>query len=80
MDGITGITVPPFDAHALARALTTLLNDRDTRMKMGEAGKARIRTEFSEERMVMRTMRVYDEVLSVKAMRSASQPNQWYRA
>ena len=66
-DGITGITVPPSDTHALAHALTTLLTDREKRLRMGEAGKVRVRREFSEARMSMRTMRVYDEILSVNA-------------
>jgi rhamnosyl/mannosyltransferase len=67
LDGITGITVPPADTHALAHALTTLLTDREKRLRMGEAGKVRAREEFSEARMSMTTMRVYDEILSVSA-------------
>lgn len=70
LDGITGITVPPGDVHALAHALTTLLTDGEKRMRMGEAGKARVRGEFSEARMSMRTMRVYDEILSPNGLRS----------
>jgi rhamnosyl/mannosyltransferase len=80
LDGITGMTVPPTDACSLARALTTLLTDKEMRLKMGEAGKARVRREFSEERMSMRTMRMYDEVLSVKPVCSASQAIRWFRA
>jgi glycosyltransferase involved in cell wall biosynthesis len=72
LDGITGMTVPPADACSLAHALTTLLTDRETRLKMGEAGRARVRSEFSVERMSMRTMRIYDEILSGKAVRGAS--------
>lgn len=80
LDGITGITVPPADACSLARALTTLLTDREMRLKLGEAGKARVSREFSEQRMFMRTMRIYDEVLGAKAVCSASQPVRWYQA
>jgi rhamnosyl/mannosyltransferase len=74
LDGITGMTVPPADARSLARALTTLLADRETRLKMGEAGRARVRKEFSGEQMSMRTMRVYDEVLRAKSTCGVSQP------
>ena len=80
LDGITGMTVPPADACALAHALTTLLTDREARLKMGEAGKARVRREFSEERMSLRTTRIYDEILGERAVRCATQPIQWDRA
>ena len=80
LDGVTGITVPPSDVRALARALTTLLSNKEMRIKMGEAGKARVRTEFSEERMLKKTMRIYDDVLSEKTAHSESQPIRSYRA
>jgi glycosyltransferase involved in cell wall biosynthesis len=80
LDGITGITVPPGDAHALAHALTALLTDREKRLRMGEAGKARVRGEFSEARMSTRTMRVYEEILSVNAVQGACQPVRWHQA
>jgi glycosyltransferase involved in cell wall biosynthesis len=79
LDGVTGMTVPPADAHALAHALTTLLTDGEARLRMGEAGKARVRSEFSEEKMSARTMRIYEEILSEKTVHSASQPIRWYR-
>jgi rhamnosyl/mannosyltransferase len=63
LDGITGITVPPADPCSLAQALTSLLTDRELRLKMGEAGKARVRREFSMKQMSMRTMRIYEEIL-----------------
>ncbi len=80
LDGITGITVPPGDVHALAHAMTTLLTDGEERLRMGEAGKARVRREFSEARMSMTTMRVYDEILSVNANWGASRPARWHQA
>jgi len=69
LDGITGITVPPADPGSLAQALTALLTDRELRLKMGEAGKARVRKEFSMDQMSMRTMRIYEEILGVSLVR-----------
>jgi len=45
LDGTTGITVPPGDSCALARALTTLLTNEELRQRMGAAGRARVRPE-----------------------------------
>jgi len=80
LDGTTGITVPPGDSCALARALTTLLTNEELRQRMGAAGRARVRSEFSEEQMLIRTMRIYDEIVSAKAICRASQPIWQYRA
>jgi glycosyltransferase involved in cell wall biosynthesis len=63
IDGVTGITVPPKDAHALARALNRLLADAALRKTMGEAGGVRAHREFSPELMIERTMKLYEDVL-----------------
>ncbi|MFZ1086602.1 MAG: glycosyltransferase [Terracidiphilus sp.] len=63
LDGITGITVPPGDSISLANALNLLLSDRELRMRMGNAGKDRVRSEFSIARMSKRTMQIYEEIL-----------------
>lgn len=63
-DKVTGLTVPPADADALARAINLLLDDEDLRKKMGAAGKARAHSEFSLHLMIERTKSLYDEVLA----------------
>jgi rhamnosyl/mannosyltransferase len=63
LDGITGLTVPPSDPVSLARAVSSLLGDRDLQLKMGEAGRKRVREEFSVEQMSARTMQIYDEIM-----------------
>ncbi|MGB7985358.1 MAG: glycosyltransferase [Terracidiphilus sp.] len=67
LDGITGITVPPGDSCTLAKALTFLLQDSDLRLKMGKAGKDRVRREFSVAHMSKRTMQIYEEILDERA-------------
>jgi glycosyltransferase involved in cell wall biosynthesis len=63
VDGKTGLLTPPGDAVAIADALGRLLDDVALRRNLGEAGLNRAHDEFSVQRMVERTMRVYDEAL-----------------
>ena len=58
-DGETGLLVPPRDADAMAAAIVRLLEDAALRARMGAAALARVREHFSAERMVQRTLRVY---------------------
>ncbi len=62
-DLVTGILVPPRDTRAMAGALITLLGDADLRARMGAAGLARVQAEFTAERMVEHTLRVYGQVV-----------------
>src|SRR3954466_4310681 len=61
-DGRTGILVPPRDHGALAAAIIGLRTDQTLRGEMGAAGRARVRTKFSAERMVQDTLDVYRRV------------------
>ncbi|MBC7909381.1 MAG: glycosyltransferase [Pyrinomonadaceae bacterium] len=65
-DGVTGLTVPPADAQALAQAINGLLDDAPQRAKFGEAGRRRVEQEFSLETMTRRTLELYAEVLAMK--------------
>jgi glycosyltransferase involved in cell wall biosynthesis len=58
-DGVTGLLVPPHDEPALAAALVQLLRDRERRDAMGAAGRARVEASFSIDRMVEKTLGVY---------------------
>lgn len=59
---VTGLVVPPRDPDALAAALNRLLGDDALRQKMGEAGHARAKNEFTLDRMWRETLAVYREV------------------
>ncbi len=63
-DGETGFLVPPRDPRALAEALRRLLDDRELRERMGEAGRRRVAESFSAEAMERRILEIYDEVLA----------------
>jgi rhamnosyl/mannosyltransferase len=58
-DGETGFVVPARDSHALARAIQKLLDDSALRARMGAAGRARVRAEFTIAQMIERVMAVY---------------------
>ena len=62
-DGVTGILVPPGDSQALAEALACLLSDPEMRRRMGRAGQERVRAEFTVDRVIDRTLAVYESVM-----------------
>ena len=62
-DGVTGILVPPKDSKALAEALLQLLRDPDLSARMGQAGRERVRSEFTVDRIVSQTLDVYKSVV-----------------
>lgn len=64
LDGETGLLVPPADAPALAEALRTLAHDRVLAERLGQAGRARLETRFSLQKMVADTELLYDEALA----------------
>jgi glycosyltransferase involved in cell wall biosynthesis len=64
VDGLTGLTVPPADASALATALNRLLGDEELRARYGRAARLRVEREFDLETMGRRTLRLYEEVMS----------------
>jgi glycosyltransferase involved in cell wall biosynthesis len=68
-DGVTGLTVPPRDASALAAALNRLLGDDDLRARLGGQAQARALREFTVPRMVARTLAVYAEAIERHAAR-----------
>ena len=59
VDGQTGITVPPMDPVALARAVDSLLSDPALRARLGGNARQRVREHFTNDRMVERLRAVY---------------------
>jgi glycosyltransferase involved in cell wall biosynthesis len=57
--GINGLLVPLRDPQALAEALNTLLSDPHRCQSMGEEGRKLAVREFSQERVIADTMKVY---------------------
>ncbi len=65
----TGLLVTPGDAPALAEALIRLLSDDDLATGMGYAGRRRVEEAFTTDRMVERTLQVYEELRGIPAER-----------
>jgi glycosyltransferase involved in cell wall biosynthesis len=72
LDGETGLLVPPGDPHALADALSQLAEQPALARQLGEAGRERLRVQFSLEKMVGDTELLYRELVDE---RSAAKPS-----
>jgi glycosyltransferase involved in cell wall biosynthesis len=70
VDGVNGFLVPPRDHDGMAAAIVRLLKDPALRHRMGAAGLARVRDQFSAERMLLQTLNVYQRVVGSAARRS----------
>jgi glycosyltransferase involved in cell wall biosynthesis len=60
-DGVNGLLVDPGDDEGLLEALTRLADDRDLRLKLGREGLKAIERDFSEDVMVDRLERLFEE-------------------
>ncbi len=68
--GRTGLLVPPGDAGALAAAIVRLLNEPHTRLRMGAAGRARVKRQFHASTMAERYLLIYRSLLSTHSPRA----------
>lgn len=69
-DGVEGVLVAPGDIGALADAVLGLLDDPDARMRLGAAGRERVRTEFSSTRMIATLEDLYENLAAGEARQS----------
>ena len=72
--GDAGLVFSIGDADGLASALSRLAADAPARAALAEAGRARVATELSAERMVAETGAVYDRVLRAPGRPGGAQP------
>jgi glycosyltransferase involved in cell wall biosynthesis len=68
-DGVSGLLVPPGDVAALAAAIRRLMADVQLREELGRAARKRIVDTFSWQQTTVRTLALYQEVISKKASR-----------
>lgn len=69
-DGATGFLVPARDPAAFAVALCRLLSSAGLASEMGQAGRVRVTSRFTHERMVDRTLELYRRLLAEARGRS----------
>jgi glycosyltransferase involved in cell wall biosynthesis len=62
--GTTGLVVPPRDSKSLAEAIKNLAYDDSLRCDLGKKARQRALREFTAEKMVERTFKVYTDVLN----------------
>jgi glycosyltransferase involved in cell wall biosynthesis len=65
----TGILIPPGDARALADAVGRLCVDRDARVRMGRAARARVLSRFDWRESARLAIDAYEQVLSARVAR-----------
>ncbi len=63
-DGETGFLVPPKDHRTLAEAILRLIQDKELSKKLGVSARKRVEKEFSVEKMLKETEKVYLSLLS----------------
>jgi glycosyltransferase involved in cell wall biosynthesis len=63
IDGVTGLTVPPEDAPALAAAMAKLAADAAMRERFGKAARELVVSKFSADAIGRETVALYDEML-----------------
>jgi glycosyltransferase involved in cell wall biosynthesis len=73
VDGETGLLVAPADPLALAESLAQLAADPALAQRLGEAGRERLRREFSIEKMVGDTETLYRELLEERSREADGQ-------
>jgi glycosyltransferase involved in cell wall biosynthesis len=59
VDGVTGVLVPPRQPAALAEAVRALLADPSRRALLGAAGRERVESRYTWDRIAEETLRVY---------------------
>ena len=60
---IEGLVVPPSNSEALSTAIRFFIENPDVADACGHKAQERVKSEFTLERMVMRYLRVYEEIL-----------------
>lgn len=63
-DGVEGLVFPTGSVQSLASAMRRMLQDPDTRRRMGETGRKRVQREFSIEVFAERTVMAYQRALA----------------
>lgn len=66
-DGETGLLVPPGDAEALARAITTYIEEPERARSLAHAGRAHVKANFSWPVIIRRLKSLYQDLASHSA-------------
>ena len=64
----SGLSVPIKNPKALAEAISTLVESKDLRKKMGKRGRQIILEEFSVEIVISQTMALYEKLMKTRGI------------
>ncbi|MDB5637315.1 MAG: glycosyltransferase family 4 protein [Bradyrhizobium sp.] len=67
VDRVTGLAIPPHDAEALAKAITTVATDRALAVRMGAAAHQMAMSNFLAEQNAAKLLKVYKRVTGLPA-------------
>jgi glycosyltransferase involved in cell wall biosynthesis len=73
VDGTTGLHVPPRDPAAIARAIEQLVDHPEESAALGRAGRRRVRSLYSWDRVAAETARIYTDALR-RSVAAAGRP------
>lgn len=65
-NGINGIIIPPGDIDVLAESIVKLLRDKNLSLKLARDAREKAVREFNKEKMVMRTLQVFERCIAKK--------------
>jgi glycosyltransferase involved in cell wall biosynthesis len=68
--GETGLLVPPADGDALARAILSILENREVASRFGRAGRKRIEAKFSLDVMLRNYEGLFEQVINSRGNRA----------
>lgn len=61
-DGVNGFLIPIKDSDALAEKLRILIEDKELRVRMGKAARAKAEQEFTLENVVKKHLEIYNKI------------------
>ena len=64
VDTWNGLVVMPEDPESIAEAMFRLIEDAELRSRLGANGKAQVKSNFSWDKVVMSTLRLYKEIIA----------------
>ena len=70
IDGLTGFLVPAENPEALAARILTLLRNRDSAQRMGQASRRLVESKFTVQHMIHRLAFLYNELLRERGLLS----------
>jgi glycosyltransferase involved in cell wall biosynthesis len=63
LHGETGLLVPPADAHTLADAILSILEDKEAALRYGAAGRKRVEDKFELGKMIRQYEDLFERVI-----------------